>query len=119
MPLIDFAGVGFTMIADGETVPCQISDAAMDELAGAKGTPSIARQAQFVTHRDTIERMASDLFDKALSIKGALSGYSRSIFRGNVASLDAAADRGCGKVGGRIGPGDRRRRVRAADLTDL
>jgi hypothetical protein len=60
----------FTMIADGETVQCQISDAAMDELAGAKGTPSIARQTQFVTHRDTIERMASDLFDKAPSIKG-------------------------------------------------
>ena len=60
----------FSMINDGETVQCQISDAAMDELAEAKGTPSIARQAQFVTHRDTIERIASDLFDKAPRIKG-------------------------------------------------
>jgi hypothetical protein len=42
----------------------------MDELAEAKGTPSIARQAQFVAHRDTIERIASELFDKAPSIKG-------------------------------------------------
>lgn len=60
----------FTMMNDGETIRCQISDAAMDELAEAKGTQSIARQAQFVTHRDTIERIASDLFDKAPSIKG-------------------------------------------------
>lgn len=60
----------FTMMNDGETVQCQISDAAMDELAGAKATPSIARQAQFVTHRDTIDRITSDMFDKAPSIKG-------------------------------------------------
>jgi len=62
----------FTMMNDGEVVPCQISDAAMDDLAEAKGTPSIARHAQFVAHRDTIERIASDLFDKAPSIKGCV-----------------------------------------------
>jgi len=60
----------FTMMNDGETVQCQISDAAMDELAGVRGTQSIARQAQFVAHRDAIERIASDLFDKAPSMKG-------------------------------------------------
>jgi hypothetical protein len=42
----------------------------MDELADAKGTLSVARQAQFVAHRDTIERIASDLYDKAPRIKG-------------------------------------------------
>ena len=60
----------FTMMNDGETVQCQISYAAMDDLANTKGTLNIARQAQFVAHRDTIERIASDLFDKAPSIKG-------------------------------------------------
>jgi uncharacterized protein DUF1488 len=60
----------FTMMSERETVQCQISDAAMDELAETKGTPSIARQAQFVAHRNTIERIASDLFDKAPTIKG-------------------------------------------------
>jgi len=60
----------FSMMNDGESIQCQISDAAMDELAEAKGTPSIARQAQFVTHRDTIERIASDLYDKSSRIKG-------------------------------------------------
>ncbi len=62
----------FSMMNDDETVQCQISDAAMDELAETKGTPSIARQAQFVTHRDTIERIASDLYDKAPRIKGCV-----------------------------------------------
>jgi hypothetical protein len=60
----------FTMMNGGETVECQISDAAMDELAEVRGTPSIARQAQFVAHRDAIEQIASDLFDKAPTIKG-------------------------------------------------
>ena len=60
----------FTMMSDGEIVQCQISDAAMDDLAETKGTQSIARQAQFVAHRDAIEQIASDLFDKAPTIKG-------------------------------------------------
>src|SRR5258705_7667888 len=59
----------FTMMNDDQTVQCQISDAAMDEL---KGTPSIARQAQFVTHRDTIEKIASELFDNAPTMKGCV-----------------------------------------------
>ncbi len=32
----------FTMMNDGETVQCPISDAAMDDLAEAKGTPARA-----------------------------------------------------------------------------
>lgn len=62
----------FTMLnADGgEAVECQISDAAMDELAGVKGTESIARQAQFVAFRDAVERLASDIFDEAPRVKG-------------------------------------------------
>jgi hypothetical protein len=60
----------FTMLNGDETVECQISDAAMDELAGERGTPGPARQAQFLTLRDTIERIASDLFDEARSVKG-------------------------------------------------
>jgi hypothetical protein len=62
----------FTML-DGETpVECQISDAAMDELAGVRGTPSMARQAQFINHRDAIEQIASDLFDASARVKGAV-----------------------------------------------
>ena len=60
----------FTMQNGDETVECQISDAAMDELAGVKGTESLARHAQFTALRDAIERIASDMFDAAPAIKG-------------------------------------------------
>ncbi|WP_084029972.1 DUF1488 family protein [Bradyrhizobium sp. LMTR 3] len=60
----------FTMLNGGETVECQISDAAMDELGGVRGTESIARQAQFVALRDAVEEIASDLFDKLPPVKG-------------------------------------------------
>jgi len=63
---------GFTMLNDGETVECQISDAAMDELAGVRGTPSIARQAQFVAQRDAVEQIASDLFGSGPIVKGSV-----------------------------------------------
>jgi Protein of unknown function (DUF1488) len=61
---------GFTMLNDGETVQCQISDAAMDELAGVKGTERLARQAQFLALRGRIEQIASELFDASPAIKG-------------------------------------------------
>ena len=60
----------FTMMDDGDVVQCQISDAAMDELAGMQGTESSARQAQFLSLRETIERIASDVYDEAPRFKG-------------------------------------------------
>jgi hypothetical protein len=60
----------FTMMNDRDVVHCQISDAAMDELAGMLGTESSARQAQFMSLRETIERLASDLYDEAPRFKG-------------------------------------------------
>jgi Protein of unknown function (DUF1488) len=60
----------FTMLNNEVTVECQISDAAMDELAGVKGTESIARQAQFLALRDAVESIASVIFDKGPVVKG-------------------------------------------------
>ena len=60
----------FTMLNDAQTVECQISDAAMDELGGVKGTESMARQAQFLALRDAIEGIASGIFDKGPCVKG-------------------------------------------------
>ena len=60
----------FTMLNDDEVVQCQISDAAMDELAGMQGTESSARQAQFLSLRETIERIASDVYDEAPRVQG-------------------------------------------------
>ncbi|WP_198964200.1 DUF1488 family protein [Bradyrhizobium sp. Y36] len=60
----------FTMLNEGEAVHCQISDAAMDELAGMQGTESSARQAQFLSLRETIERIASEIYDEAPRVQG-------------------------------------------------
>ena len=79
----------FTMMNDGEAVLCQISDAAMDELAEAKGTPSTARQSQFVAHRDAIEQIASKLFDKSPSIRG----YVVRIFSKHIQPVRSAQGR--------------------------
>jgi hypothetical protein len=62
----------FTMRNAADTVECQISDAAMDELGGVKGTESIARQAQFLALRDAVESIASDMFDRVPVIKGRI-----------------------------------------------
>ena len=66
----------FTMLNAAVAVNCQISDAALDQLAGMKGTEGFARQAQFLSLRDTVERIASDLFDK----NGRLDGSVVRIF---------------------------------------
>jgi hypothetical protein len=52
----------------------------MDVLVGARGTIPAEREAQFLRLRDTIERIASDLFDKGLATP---SGMIR-IFRHHV-----------------------------------
>jgi Protein of unknown function (DUF1488) len=60
----------FTMLNVADTVECQISDAALDELGGVKGTESMARQAQFLALRDAVEAIASEMFDRGPVIKG-------------------------------------------------
>ena len=62
----------FVMLNGDEPVECRISDAAMDALTGMKGTESTARQAQFMTYRDAIEKLASDLFDTGPVVKGSV-----------------------------------------------
>jgi hypothetical protein len=62
----------FTMLNNADTVECQISDAALDELGGVKGTESMARQAQFLALRDAVEGIASDIFHKAPHVKGQI-----------------------------------------------
>ena len=62
----------FTMLNAADTVECQISDAAMDELIGTKGSPRTVREAQFLAHRETIEGLASDLFDGTGAVRGSV-----------------------------------------------
>ncbi|HMM88669.1 DUF1488 family protein [Bradyrhizobium sp.] len=62
----------FTMLNNADTVECQISDAALDELGGVKGTESMARQAQFLALRDAVEEIASGIFHKAPYVRGQI-----------------------------------------------
>jgi Protein of unknown function (DUF1488) len=62
----------FTMLNKDQTVPCEISSAAMDELAGKRGTLPAEREAQFLRLRETIERIASDNFDSDAAVRGAV-----------------------------------------------
>ena len=78
MPLISHAIEGhdeelhafrFSTLNDDQVVVCQISDAALDELAG---TESTARMEQFLALRDKIEQTASQLFDEKPVLRGAV-----------------------------------------------
>ncbi|MEA2886015.1 MAG: hypothetical protein QOD11_375 [Bradyrhizobium sp.] len=53
----------FTMMHEARIVDCEISSAAMDDLAGGKGVRPGERETQFRRLRDAIERVASDIFD--------------------------------------------------------
>lgn len=71
----------FCMLNDDKVVLCQISDAALDELAGTEGTESSARMAQFLAIREKVEQTASRLFDE----KPVLHGSVIRIFSKHVA----------------------------------
>jgi hypothetical protein len=59
----------FTMLNGDE---CQISGAAMDDVAGDKGTLPDDREAQFLRLREPIEHIASTIFDERTVLKGAV-----------------------------------------------
>jgi len=62
----------FLMLNGDQPVQCQISDAAMDELLGIKGSTPAARQALFLEHRDDTERIASEIFDASERLPGSV-----------------------------------------------
>ena len=62
----------FMMLNKGETVECEISSVAMDDLGGKRGTLPAEREAQFMRLREVIERIASDNFDSETIVRGAV-----------------------------------------------
>lgn len=54
--------VGFTMLNQGEAIPCAISSAAMDNLEGGRGVKPEERVDQFMRLREVIEERASRKF---------------------------------------------------------
>jgi hypothetical protein len=56
----------FTMMTSGaRAITCEISSAAMDAIAGVRGTPPSGRRLQFEALRAEIERIASDVFESS------------------------------------------------------
>jgi hypothetical protein len=55
----------FTMADGPHIIDCQISSAALDDLAGQRSKPPrvLNRDARFLEFRDQIEKLASDQFD--------------------------------------------------------
>jgi hypothetical protein len=64
----------FTMADGPHIIDCQISSAALDDLAGQRSKPPrvLDRDAQFFEFRDQIERLASDQFDRDVESKPKL-----------------------------------------------
>ena len=52
----------FTMLNVAETVQCEISSSAMDDLAGGVSGGPAGREAQFLVARRQIEHIASSVF---------------------------------------------------------
>jgi len=70
----------FTMQNKNQTVPCEMSNAAMDELAGKRGTLPAEREAQFSRFRETIDALRLIISIATLLLGAPLSAFSQSIF---------------------------------------
>jgi hypothetical protein len=64
----------FTMMDGPHIIDCQISSAALDDLAGQRSKPPrfLDRDAQFLEFRDQIEKLASEQFDSHIESKPKL-----------------------------------------------
>jgi hypothetical protein len=55
-----------------EIVQCEISSSAVDDLAGGVSGGAAGREAQFVTVRGEVERIASAIFDDGADDEGGI-----------------------------------------------
>jgi hypothetical protein len=62
----------FTMLSTTDPVQCEISSAALDELAGGRRSAPATRDELFLQHRVEIERLASEIFENHTKIRGAV-----------------------------------------------
>jgi hypothetical protein len=77
---IDRMSFSFTMMREASIVVCEVSSAALDDLAGKKGVRPSEREAQFKFLRDGIERVALDIFDKRCMAGGeAIRIFSKHV----------------------------------------
>jgi hypothetical protein len=71
---VELMTLRFTMVdASARIIDCAISGSALDQLGDERRSASPAdRQIQFQKHRDTIEELASALFDARVSTRTVL-----------------------------------------------
>ena len=70
----------FTMMHQERIIDCEISGAALDDLADGKGVRPDERETQFKRLRDTVERVASDIFDQGgMAQSGRIQIFAKHI----------------------------------------
>ena len=62
----------FAMLNGAENVQCEISSSAVDDLTGGVSGGAAGREAQFVSVRREVERVASAIFDDGADDEGGI-----------------------------------------------
>ena len=71
---VELMTLRFTMVdASARIIDCAISGSALDQLCGEKRSAGLTdRKDQFLKYRDTIEELASALFDARATVRPAV-----------------------------------------------
>jgi hypothetical protein len=71
----------FTMMApDGKAITCEISSVTMNQMDHARGARQSEREAQFIRIRDSIEKIASNIFEGDDNVQdGVLSIFEKHL----------------------------------------
>ena len=83
---IELMTLRFTMVdPSARIIDCAISGSALDQLCGERRSAGPAdRQIQFLKHRDTIEELASGLFDARATARPVLVEIFAKHIRGRL-----------------------------------
>ena len=84
----------FTMMNGQQIMQCQVSIAALSDLADRRRCSTGDLQAEFKANRELIEAIASALFDRSSNVEtGVVSIFSKHIRRGRFGRLYSARRR--------------------------
>ena len=79
----DLMAFGFTMRNGQQIVQCQISIAALSDLAARRRGSTVDLKAEFKANRKLIDDIASALFDQSSNVEtGVISIFSKHVRRG-------------------------------------
>jgi hypothetical protein len=90
----DLMAFRFTMRNGQQIVHCQVSVAALSDLAARRRGLTGDLRAEFKTNRELIEDIASGLFDQSSNVEtGVISIFSKHVRRGRLGKLYSARRR--------------------------